>query len=131
MSCSFVSFLFLLYIDVRVICSHACLMLLAMLCSDLCVCVLSVILHVRIHVLPCLHASFHMFTHVLPCPLLDLCFHMLVCLDLRSLHALCACALHAMFVCLGLDLVCHAMCYCCPFFSFHRIFLCFGLLVWT
>ena len=50
---------------------------------------------------------------------LDLCFHMLVCLDLCSLHVLCylpcACALHAMFVCLDLGYVCHAMCYCCPF----------------
>ena len=31
----------------------------------------------RIYVL-----SFHMFTHVLPCLCLDLCFHMIVCLDL-------------------------------------------------
>ena len=53
---------------------------------------------------------------------LDLCFRMLVCLDLCSLHALCylpcACELHAMFVCLDLGYVCHAMCYCSPFVIF-------------
>ena len=52
---------------------------------------------------------------------LDLCFHTLVRLDLCSLNALCylpcACALHAMFVCLDLGYVCLS-------------FLCFGLLVW-
>ena len=32
-----VLFLFLLYVDVRVTCSHACMMLLAMPCLDLCV----------------------------------------------------------------------------------------------
>ena len=31
---------FLLYVDVRVTCSHACMMSLVMLCSNLCVCVL-------------------------------------------------------------------------------------------
>ena len=35
-----------------------------------------------------------------------------------------------MFMCLGLDLVCHAMCYCRPF-PFCHIFLCFGLMVRT
>ena len=34
---SFVSFLFLLYVDVGVICSYACMMSLAMVCLDLCV----------------------------------------------------------------------------------------------
>ena len=53
---------------------------------------------------------------------LDLCFHMPMCLDLCSLHALyylpCACALHSMFVCLDLGYVCHDMCYCSPFVDF-------------
>ena len=53
---------------------------------------------------------------------LDLCSHMSMYLDLCSLHALCylpcACALHAMFVCLDLSYVCHAMCYCSPFVPF-------------
>ena len=59
---------------------------------------------------------------------LDLCFHMPMRLDLCSLHALCYlpcdCALHAMFVCLDLDYVCHAMCYCSPFvaLSFFLVF---------
>ena len=60
---------------------------------------------------------------------LDLCFDMLVCLDLFSLHALCylscACALHAMFVCLDLSYVCHAMCYCSPFVALSFFFLAF------
>ena len=34
---SYALFLFLFYVDVRVICSHACMMLLAMPCLDLCV----------------------------------------------------------------------------------------------
>ena len=78
-------------------------------------------LYAWIHVLPCLCARFlHVYMYV-PVPMcLDLCFHMLVHLDLRSLHALCyipcACVLNAMFVCLDLCYVCHAMCYCSPFF---------------
>ena len=64
---------------------------------------------------------------------LDSCFHMPTCLDLCSLHALyylpCACALLAIFVCLGLGYVCHVMCYCSLFVDCLS-FLCFGLLVW-
>ena len=64
---------------------------------------------------------------------LDLCFHMLVCLNLCSLHVLCClpCAyvLHAMFVCIDLGCVCHAMCYCSPFvaLSFFLVFWPIGL----
>ena len=36
-----------------------------------------------------------------------------------------------MFMCLGLDLVCHAMCYCSPFVPFIAFFLCFDLMVKT
>ena len=77
-------------------------------------------LYAWIHVLPCLCVKFlHIYMHTSTLICLDLCFHMLVCLDLCSLHALCyrlcACALHAMFVCLDLDYVCHAICYCSPF----------------
>ena len=59
---------------------------------------------------------------------LDLCFHMPMYLDLCSLHAFCyiscACALHAIFVCLDLGYVCHVMCYCSPFIalSFFLVF---------
>ena len=61
---------------------------------------------------------------------------MFTCLDWCSLHALChhlcAWVLHAMFMCLGLDLVCHAMCYCSHFVPFIAFFLCvFGLMVRT
>ena len=60
---------------------------------------------------------------------LDLCSHMPMCLDLRSLHAFfyipCACALHAMFRSLDLGYVYHAMCYCSLFvaLSFFLVFL--------
>ena len=68
-----------------------------------------------------LHACMHVFMPLC----LDLCFRMLVHMDLCSLHALCylpcACVLHAMFVCLDLGYVCHAMCYCSPFVHFYRI----------
>ena len=69
----------------------------------------------------CLYFYFHAIW-------LDPCFHMPMCLDLCSLHTLChlscACALHAMFVCLSLGYVCHAMCYCRPFaaLSFFIVF---------
>ena len=46
-------------------------------------------------------------------------------------HLPCACALHAMFVCLGLDLVCHAMCYCSSFVPFILLSCVFGLTVRT
>ena len=74
-------------------------------------------------VLPCLCTKLvHVNVYVFMPTCLDLCFHMLVCLDLYSLHALyylpCACALHAMFVCLDLGYVCHAMCYCSHFVPF-------------
>ena len=100
-------------------------------CLDLCV--LCVYFHV-IALDPCLHICLYAWTHVLPClcakflhvymyvsmPIcLHLCFHMLVCLDLYSLHVSCyfpcVCAFYAMFACLDLGYVCHAMCYCNPF----------------
>ena len=65
-------------VDIRVTCSHACMMLLAMPCLDLCA----------------LCVYFHVIW-------LDHCLHMLMCLDLCSQHDLChlpcVCALHAMF----------------------------------
>ena len=115
---------------IRVTCSHVYLMLLATLCLDLCVYVLFAMFHAQIyihtclyawiHVLPCLCISFlHVCLHISMPICLDLCFHLLVCLDLCSLHALChlpcACALHAMFLCLDLGHVRHAMCYCSLF----------------
>ena len=61
---------------------------------------------------PCIH------THIC----LVSCSSMPMCLNLYSLHALCylpcACVLHAMIMCLGLDLVCHVMCYCGHFVHF-------------
>ena len=36
-------------------------------------------------------------------------------------HLPCACALYAMFVCLDLGYVCHAMCYCSPFVALSFI----------
>ena len=76
----------------------------------------------------CLDVHLHAYTHISMPMHLELCFCMLVCLDLCSLNALCyfpyACALCAMFVCLDLSYVCHAMCYCSLFFtsSFFLVF---------
>ena len=72
---------------------------------------------------PCLCARLiHVDVYVSMPTYLDLCFHMPMCLDLFSLHAIfylpCAYALHAMFVCLDLSYVCHAMCYSSPFIPF-------------
>ena len=130
---SYALFLFFFQDDVRVRCSHACMMLLAMPCLDPCVYVFISMLYGQILVFTCLYA----WIHVLPClcarlihvdvylskpTCLDLCFHMPMCLDLYSLHALyylpCACVLHAIFVCLDLGYVCHAMCYYSPFVAF-------------
>ena len=131
---SYALFLFLFQVDVRVTCSYACMMLLAMPCLDLCVSVfISMIygqilvftcLYAWIHVLSCLCAwVLHVYMHVSKPICLDLCFHMPMCLDLCSLHALChlpcACALHAMFACLDLGYVCHAMCYCSLFVTVY------------
>ena len=75
--------------------------------------------HAFMRAFTCLDVHLHAYMHIsMPiCP--DLCFHMLMRLDLCFLCALCylpcACALHAMFVCLDLGYVCHAMCYCSPF----------------
>ena len=124
---------------IRVICSHICMMLLATLCTNLCVYALFAMSHAQIyirtclyawiHILPCLCAKFlHVYMYVSMPICLDLCSHMSMCLDLCSLHALCyipcICALHAMFVCLDLGYVCHAMCYYNPFvnLSFFIVF---------
>ena len=72
--------------------------------------------------------SSYMFTRMSLCLCLYLCFHMLMHLDLCSLHVSCyfpcACVLYAMFACLDLGYVCHAMCYYSPFvaLSFFLIF---------
>ena len=115
---------FLLYVDVRVTCSHACHALLGSVC--LCALCHALCLYAWIHVPPCLYANFlYVYAHASMPICLDLGFHMLVCLGLFSLLALCACALHAMIVCLDLGYVCHAMCYCRPFvaLSFFLVFL--------
>ena len=85
---SYVSFLLLLYVDVRVMRSHACYALLGSICLfafhhvsclDLYP-YMSIMLGFMFHHVYVL--SFHMFTHAMPylCP--DLCFHMPICLDL-------------------------------------------------
>ena len=60
-------------------------------------------IHMPICIFPCLNMQIGAFTCLDPCSLHVLCHH------------LCDCALHAMFVCLDLGYVCHAMCYCSPF----------------
>ena len=99
------------YVDVRVTCSHACMMLLAMPCSDLCVDVCIFMLYGQILIFTCLYA----WIQVLPClcarlvhvdvyvsmpTCLDLCFHMLYTIFhvlVRSMPCLCT-QTQAMFV---------------------------------
>ena len=118
------------------LCAHMLdIMSTIMLCSNLCVCMIFAMFYAQIyictclqawiHVLPCIYASFHMPTHVLPCLCLDLCLcaqiYVFTCLSTRIYtllalcHLPCTCALHAMIVCLDLGYVCLAMCYCSPF----------------
>ena len=76
----------------------------------------------------CLDVHLHAYMNISMLICVDRCAYMLICLNLCSLHALChhlcACVLHAMFMCLGLDLVCHAMCFYSPFVtsSFFLVF---------
>ena len=116
--------LFLFQVDVRVTCSHAYMMLLAMPCLDLCVYVFISMLYVQILVFTCLYAwicvlplllcshlhaqmCIHMSTCIFPCLYVQI--DVFTCLDPCSLYALyylpCACALYAMFVCLDLGYV--------------------------
>ena len=68
----------------------------------------------------------------------SMCSHAYVLGSMSStcfmLSSMCLCASHLVYVlrlCAILALVCHAMCYFCPFIPFYRIFLCFGLMVTT
>ena len=123
---------FLLYVDVRVICSHASHALLGSMCFMClfpCYMVRSmfshaytlgfVFLHAFMLTSTCLDVHSRAYMHISMPKSLDLCLRLFVCLDLFSLHDLCylpcSCALHAMFVCVFLGYVCHAMCYCSPF----------------
>ena len=177
---SYVLFLFLLYVNVRVTFSYACLMSMVMLCS-MCSCAFLHVLcldphlhmficldsrssmfmcqpsriHTRYHAharstfFTCLHAQIQVFAllyvqiyiftrlhariQVFTCLYVQIYVFTCLCAQIYALLALChlpcACALHAMFVCLGLDLVCHAMFYCSPFvaLSFFLVFWLIGL----
>ena len=85
---SLVSCLFLLCVDARVICSHACHALLRSMC-----------LYAFRHVL-CL--DLHLYMHIFMLICLNLVLHILVCLDLRSTcfmpSFMCLCALCHVFV---------------------------------
>ena len=132
---SYVLCLFQFQVDVRVTCSYFCMMLLATLCSDLCVHALLPCFMIRstsvhaymlgfmffhVYVLSfyvCFstYMSMYMFSHVI---VLGSMFSTLCYIP-------CACAIHAMFVCLDLGYICHAMCYCSPFIA-----LSFFLMFW-
>ena len=129
------------YVDVRLHAHMLDIMSMVMSCLDLHVCmhILCFYAYIRvftclyawIHVLPCLRTSFlHVHLNVFMLICLDLCFHMPMCLDLCSLHTLCylpcACVLHAMFVCLGLDLFVMP-CAIVALLSHYLSFLRFGL----
>ena len=87
-----------LHVCMHVLCSYAYGY--AFTCLYAWVCVLPC-LYVYIYMLRCISTCFH------ACMYRSVCLH---ALDWCSLHALCylpcACALHTMFMCLGLDLIC-------------------------
>ena len=104
-------------------------MSMAMLCSNLCACMLFAMFYAQIcictclyawiHVLPCLCASFHMFTRALLCLCLDLHFYMLVCSDLGFHMLICPDLYFHMLVCLDLCSACFmpsSMCLCAPYY---------------
>ena len=76
----------------------------------------------------CLDVHLHAYMNISMLICVDQCAYMPMCSNLCSLHALChlpyACVPHAMFMCLDLGYVCHAMCYCSPFvaLSFFLVF---------
>ena len=117
----------LICLDLHALCFMACFpMLCFFFCSMFMLGLHAHMLDITFLAVPCL--DLHVYMHVSMPICLDLCFHMFVCLDLCSLHALyylpCVFALHTMFICLGLDLVCHGMCYCSffvPFIAFSCV----------
>ena len=123
MPCFFyVLFLFLLYVDVRVTCSHAWYHVYGyVLLRSTCLYARSMLL--------CLYPSLHMLVCLDSCPSMSMClismclhacFYAYMSMSMLP-HACvfgsmlstcfcyipCACALHAMFVCLDLGYVCH------------------------
>ena len=70
---SYILFLFLLYVDVRVTCSHACMLLLAMPCLDLCVYFHAIWLDPSLHMLICLDSCSSMSMYKVP-KYLHVCF---------------------------------------------------------
>ena len=103
-----------LYLCMHVLCSYAYVY--AFTCLYAWICVLPC-LYVYIYMLRCIFTCLHVHFHAYMCR--SVCLH---ALERCSLHALCylpcACALHDMFMCLDLDLVYHAMCYCSHFVPF-------------
>ena len=86
-------------------------------------------IHARICVLPYLYDHIHMLrctsTYLYVQIYASVCFGVWIflasCLVPSPMLDLCAQMLYAMFMCLGLDLACHVMCYCSlfvPFISF-------------
>ena len=106
---SFVLFLFLLYFDVRAMCSHAWYHFYGYtLLGSMCSCAFRHVLCLDPHpyMLTCLDSCssmFMWFIHIAILICLDLCFH--IAWNYALCHLPCACVLHAMLVCLGLDLL--------------------------
>ena len=109
-----------------ILCLRPCLAQIYMfVCISMLLCLhMLVCLDMCSSILLCLHPHAQMYIYMPTC--ISSCLYVQIgvftCLDRCSLHALChhlcACMLHAMFMCLGLDLVCHGMCYCSPFVPF-------------
>lgn len=135
----YVLFLFLFYVDVRVTCSHAWYHVYGYVFLK------STCFYAR-SMLQCLYPSLHMLVYLDSCPSMSMCL-IAMCLHacfyaymsmsmlphacvFGSMLSSCfcyipwACVLHAMFMCLDLGYVCHAMWYYSPFvvLSFFLVF---------
>ena len=67
----------------------------------------------------CLDVHSYGYMHISMLICVDRCVYMLGSMFSTCLYYLpCSCMLHAMFVCLDLGYVCHAVCYCSPFVPF-------------
>ena len=109
------------YALLRSTCLYACSMLLCLSPCQSHACMLGFAFsHAFMFISTCLNVYPHVYMRISMLICVDRCVYML-----RSMFStchLCACVLHAMFMCLGLDLVCHAMCYCSPFVPFIAFF---------
>ena len=96
-----------LHVCMHILCSYAFTCLYAWICVLPC-------FYAYIHMLRCTFTCLHAYLHAYMCRSVYL--HALINV-FYVLYAI-SHVLYALFMCLGLDLFCHAMCYCSPFVPF-------------